>query len=459
VAFLYAVIMAGHMTSADGNLMFWQAMSLALNHSIHFAWPVPTPAGNFWNSQYGLGLSLLYVPGIVIVHWLDPSLVQHAIPPTSPNTWKLFALVGAPVEIVVTAVGALMVAGCLRQLGSGHRLAIAGLLVYGICSPAIVYSKLDFAQPLEALCYLLALWAVLKSRTDARPRWAVLAGCVLFYAILTRPVEGALLFPALLLLDRRRGAVGVLIGGLLLGVAVTLLVNFVRSGNPLHSYHGDVAFSTPLLVGLAGSLLSPARGLLWSLPAIFLAPVGGWYLWRSSRRFEALAIVYLCIALLIVVSLWFAWWGGYDWGLRLFLPAMPLVVILGMLGVSRLRPAVGWLVGGVIAAAGLAWALPGSIENGFFYEAFANGTVASWKLDAYPPVGAWQFLRGWLGSGPIGATPSADVLWLSLSRPDHLGLLIPMGVLSLLAIGCLLEGVRRAWITGPAGSGGHIVPG
>jgi hypothetical protein len=66
----------------------------------------------------------------------------------------------------------------------------------------------------------------------------------------------------------------------------------------------------PLARGLAGLVVSPARGVVWFAP---LALVGAVVAWRSSLRAIALA----CAAQLVFIASWYDWWGGGAFGPRL----------------------------------------------------------------------------------------------------------------------------------------------
>jgi len=67
---VYLAIMGGHIFTVDGLIVYRQATSLALDHSIHFPQPLHWGTDVTSNSKYGIGLSLLYVPDITLVHWL-----------------------------------------------------------------------------------------------------------------------------------------------------------------------------------------------------------------------------------------------------------------------------------------------------------------------------------------------------------------------------------------------------
>lgn len=109
----------------------------------------------------------------------------------------LFAVAVGPLFIVITALSALLVWSFIRAVGFDVPTALWGFLFYGVASPAIVYSKVDFAQPLEALCWMAGLYGTVRYYQQPQPKWGVLASFALFYGTIMRPLEGAFLAAAM----------------------------------------------------------------------------------------------------------------------------------------------------------------------------------------------------------------------------------------------------------------------
>jgi len=199
---VYVAVMCGHLQSIDGLLIWRQGAALAYAHSLHFDPPI------WWGaygdtSPYGIGLSLLYVPGLLIGRLLHASL-----PVQQGQTYdfsllyndRIYTVTGAALEILIVALSAYLVARVIEELGLGRRAALWGLALYGIGSPAIVYARGDWAQSLTALCWIAALYTAIRLRQSADRRWLWLCALAQGYALLTRPVEGALLLVAILAL-------------------------------------------------------------------------------------------------------------------------------------------------------------------------------------------------------------------------------------------------------------------
>jgi len=433
---LYLSVYSGRFYSPDGMLMFRQAEALVFDHSIHLEHPV-WGFGPIRESAYGIGLSLVYAPFVA----LTGLFVQHA--PTSPTLviggqadWAFYTQelyhdpiyrFIAPIHIVIAVAAVWMVARLVLAFGFGRREALWAMAFCGVASPWLIYSRGDFAQPLEGLCWVAAFLCALKRGRGAE---AGLAFAV-FYAILTRPVEGSMLAAVCLVLVIPRWSVTIAtaVGGAT-GIAATVLVDLARFGWPIHSgYPSDVGW-TASPAGLAGLLWSPARGLIWWFPALLLAPVGFVVLWRFHRRLAA-SIGLASIALFLSSGFWSVWWGGLDWGPRLMLPGIPVLAALAGIGMTRVPSPVGIAA----AAVGFLTCAPALILDIFRgYGTQAGTPSGSFDWLNYPPN---QFLT-WLqhrSATDILGRPllhgDVDIYWAHVSEYK---LVLAVAVLAELAL-------------------------
>lgn len=445
---LYVAIMSGHPHSIDGLLMYRQALSIAYNHSLHFGTPILW-GGTATTSKFGLGLSLLYLPGVVLWSWLIPWVPESN---GNPFNWSLYyqdplyTVACAPVHVLIVAASAYLVARFIRELGCDRGIALWGLALYGLGSPALVYARGDFSQPLAGLCWIASLYAALRFRRTGRKSDLWLCAGSLGYAVITRPVEGSLLLPVALVMIAPQlrvwkwprptwSAVGVVTAGYLAGVAVTLLVDWGRYGSPFISGYGAESWTNPLGIGLAGALVSPGRGILWEFPAVVLLPLGVWQLWRADRRRVALSLGGLIILQLLNVATWDVWWGGWNWGLRLFVPALPLVAVLAAIGICSLRASLRLWLPTLLLAGGVVWAIPCVVTDLLnAYGGAYSSSAASFSWSAYPPIGAWKYFHHWRALAPID-TGSADIMWLRVARFTGNASLFPPAVLLITALG------------------------
>ena len=448
---------SGHLQSLDGLLIYRQAIAIAYHGSLHF------PAPIWWGapidtSKYGIGLSLLYLPGLLLFSFLSPNVpLQHGQTYDFGLLYRdpLYAVAAAPVQAILAAAAAYLVARLLIDLGFSRRIALFGLLLYGIGSPAIIYMRGDWAQPLLGFCWMAALVAALRIRKGSGGPGMAACGAAVGYGVLARPVEGSLVLPFVLLVLlspdgwRSRRAIkplATVAGSYLAAVAITLLVDYGRYGSPTRTGYGPEGWTTPVLTGLGGSLFSPVRGVIWQFPAVLLALLGVRLLWRVERTM-AIALAGIALVQLLNVALWDVWWGGANWGLRLFMPAFPLLAVLAAAGLTLLPRAVAPAVGGVLLLAGLAWAVPCVLTDLFGgYTILADGSSGAFHLDAMPLIGAWQFVHH-LRALTITDPGAVDIIWLRLARSTHnLSLVPPALFLSFAAaLGARAAAVSRTY--------------
>ena len=447
LVFVYLALMNGHMQSIDGLLTYRQAHSIAYARSLQLDPPIWW--SQWWTtSKFGIGLSLLYLPGLFVLSWLRPLV---PVPDGAVYDFRLlyadplYAVAAAPVQIIVTAASAYLVALVVRQLGCSKRVALFGLAVYGLASPALVYARGDFTQPLTALCWIAGIYAALRFRRSSG-LWALAAAAAsVFYAVLTRPIEGSLLFLALAALlapkppflrwrmeDWRN--VASLCAAYAASVLVTLLINWMRFGSPFVTGYEGVGWTTPLPIGLVGSLVSPGRGILWEFPALLLVPLGARRLLQGGGLIEVFALAGLALIQLLNVAAFEAWWGGWDWGLRLFVPALPVLAVMAAIGVTTLPARIMfWLPAGLFLG-GVIWAVPAVVTDLLGgYASTYDGTAQSFSWLAYPPFGAWRFLHH-LRATSVADSGAVDILWMRLAHTTNNLSLIPGLAFALVAV-------------------------
>ncbi len=428
---VYLALMSGHMYSMDGLFMFRQAQALVFDGSLRFQHPVWTWRSDpSWNSMYGIGLSLLYVPGMLATAGMRARIPIAVDRP--PDVFEfylkelyedpLYTIGGAWVHVAVVALSSFLVARLTRAVGGSPRAALWAMLFYGVGSSALVYSGGDFAQALEGLCWVAACLGAVRFRDSCSTRALIVCSVACGYAILTRPLEGVLLQPAVIAMLLPAGrvrswqlrslkpavAVAVAVTG---AVAITLLVNAARFGDPLmFGYESDNGWVFPDARRWAGVLFSPRAGLFWEFPAMLLVPLGALAVFRAERgRAVVLAMLGLSLALLANTAAWYMWWGGWCWGLRLFSPALPLLATLAGVGTMRLRPRLQRWAPFVLLLAGFCWAVPGTVTD--LLGGFGGvGDGAVWNVQAYPPFGAWSFLERLFPNMPTDGR-TLDVVW------------------------------------------------
>lgn len=247
---------------------------------------------------------------------------------------------------------ALLLAACYaaaRRLGASRRAALLTTLTLGFATPLWVYSKSFMAEPLEALGLLLALYGASMSGTPSQrgmtpERVAALGAFIAISAKLSMlPLTCGALVP-LLAVPRRSWRWPA--AGVALALAGHALYNAARFGTALETGYGaqatPAAYTTPILVGLYGLLLSSGKGLAWFAPAAWFVPAALRDGWRESRRAEATRSRFgmgtprgrLCVGALattvlalLLYSRFQHWAGDGSYGPRYLVPLLPLMLL------------------------------------------------------------------------------------------------------------------------------------
>jgi hypothetical protein len=145
----------------------------------------------------------------------------------------------------------------------------------------------------------------------------ILVGLVIALALLTKTRSLKLSFiPAL---------------GSFAGLLLYCVYNLMRFGQPL-MFGQPWSFRLQAIPeGLVGLLFSPGRGLVWYCPIMVLS-LAAFLKGRKSNLHDALLPMTVFVGFLLLHSFWTAWSGGWSWGPRFLLPAIPgLAALLGVL--------------------------------------------------------------------------------------------------------------------------------
>lgn len=278
-------------------------------------------------AKYGLGQSLaaspLYLLGMVVRRVTGADHAQRTA-----------ALL---LNALVTASTAGLLVVLARALAFSRRTALVLGGVLALCTPAWVYTKTFFSEPLVTFCLVLAAVGLARFSRRRQGRWLALSGLALGCAVLTR-VDAVLALPAFALYLaaswRRQPAslrkygvqLSAGLGAFLLGIGLTLAYNYLRLGHPLDFGYHTSNWQTPFFDGLYGLTLSPGKGLVWYAPPILLGLLGLPAFVRT-RPYEALLCLGIVAGYLLGHACYTYWEGGWCWGPRLLLPALPFALV------------------------------------------------------------------------------------------------------------------------------------
>lgn len=362
---VFAFTGGGRITGSDEVTMFDLARAM-----LHGGIAVPEgatmagPDGRFY-SKNTAGQAVLAMP---LVAAGELAAAAAHFPPERRELASRF--VASFFNAVVAALLVAALYAFARRLGASAGAAFAAAALLGFTTPVWVYAKSFMAEPLEALGLLMALGnAALAAAGGAqalpgerRRLWFAALGA--FLAVSAKASMLPLALVALAALGRARPSRWLVpLGGVALAVAGHFAYNVARFGNPFESGYGAqasaAAFSTPLLVGLYGLLVSSGKGVLWFAPAIALAPWGFAEMSRPRAhsgeprhgvpaRHAAIAGVSAWFVALLQFGTFQHWAGDGSWGPRYLVPLLPfafLAVAFALSAATRARRRVAWALG------------------------------------------------------------------------------------------------------------------
>jgi 4-amino-4-deoxy-L-arabinose transferase-like glycosyltransferase len=294
---------------------------------------------------------------------------------------------GPLLVVMAAAVGAVGLCYLVaRELGLSPWLAAAGAIQLAVFPVFLFTSLQPLSDTLATTWSLAVVWAGLRARRSLP--WAALAGVALAGAVLVRPTN-LLLAPALLVLlglDWRRLALCAL-GGLP-GAVWLLIYNHQLYGNAFSSGYGDIFAAFAVSYG-APTALHFAKWLTLLLPSVALVlPFAA--LTRPELRGRPLLAFALVFAAITGCYAFYEVSHEVWWCLRFILPAVPALILAGLLGVEALArgPGMRWprAFRPVVAGALALWALGSAVFWAprlvvlmvpYYEQAYAEGALAA----------------------------------------------------------------------------------
>lgn len=313
--------------------------------------------------------------------------------------------VGLPSAAAVVALYAL-----LGLLGVGVAARIAAAIGYAFGTLAFPFATLYYGHQLTAALTVIGLYVLVRAcrRAEGGPGAGALAGAGLLfgYAIAVEYPTALAVVPVLVYaawrVRPRRRLVYLALGLAVPGLAVAAY-HTVAFGGPLtlpyefstqpHRHQGVfMGLGVPSTEALKEILVGRYRGLFYSAPWLALAAPGLVVLWRRGLRAEAALCATVFILFVWMNASLVDWEGGWTFGPRYLIPAIPFLAIgaagLGLAGGPRWARAAGWslvLAAVVVSVAMMVIAtsvkpeVPVYIERPFgeyLWPAFSSGELA-----------------------------------------------------------------------------------
>jgi hypothetical protein len=273
-------------------------------------------------SKYGIGLPVAFVPVVALSHLLG---VATGHPPLELAGFFISFLNIPFVLLTLVLFGRL-----LEEFGAtpGYaRLLTVGLALGTLCWRYAVY---DFSEGMQTALLTLAVYGVVGKGSGR-----LVVGGLGFAGLVLVKLVHVVLLPIFIayLLWRWRTAwgrwtrmVSFFVFPVLLALGLVGWLNAIRFGSPLETGYGTEARQflpaqmPDTLPRLLGSL---DKGLFVFCPVLALG-VAGWSAFFRRYPREAALCGALALGNLLLAASWHSWVGGWSWGPRLLVPAIPL---------------------------------------------------------------------------------------------------------------------------------------
>lgn len=353
---------------------------------------------------FGLGPGLVALPVLAAVRVVAGPLSQHP--------WALWIGARVVAAACVAASAAFVFLAAAAFTTRRRALFVAAAYGLGGCAWSIAAEALYQHGP---DLMFLALGGLLLARLDpsdgaaARDRRrAFAAGLALAAATWCRPTSAVVVVAvAVWLAAARRRQLYAFVAGAALPLVLLAAYQWRWLGAPWETGQATRAASvalqktgsadpwqTPFLVGAAGLLVSPSRGLFVFSPLFALALPGAARAFFDARFSWLRPLAVAAAVLFAVACKWFDWWGGWTYGYR------PLVDVTA-LGALLSIPTVDWLCSrrwrAAVAALLLAWSVALQALGAFTYD--TDGWNARAGRDIDQP--RWRHRLWSVGDGEI----------------------------------------------------------
>ncbi len=387
--------------------------------------------GDVWLDEFSETYSRLsfwyYDVGAHRVSWYPPGAGYLAVPIVAvanaigiaPPATASVTIVGKVAAALATALSVGVV--CLiatRICGRQRGITVAALYAFGTASWPTSGGGLWQHGPAQLFIALGLHASLLTSASSPR------AGLAFGLASTTRITDAAFWLAGL---AGTGGRVKYLAWSV--GPAILLATyNLAAFGSVLSPYFTARDVGNPL-VGMAGNLISPSRGLFAFSPFLLLAVVG---LWHASRGFGRIAIVVrwqsaAALATLAVYASYADWPGGHSYGNRYLADTLPLLAVGLAVWMRRYRSPRAWALLGALATPSIAIAAVGALLYDWIEWSWESLPVPvaelMWRVDLAQPwwtmthAGARFDILTWLSLGMASVVMAALVAVMLRAAP------------------------------------------
>jgi hypothetical protein len=337
---------------------FWYATGkLELNGPRYFA--VESPLREAYVCTFGVIAGLTLLPLAALFSATDPDFMR--------SEWLKLSAAKLHASGLIAASAVLLFLLAFRYVRPRYALLLATAYALGTCVWAVSSDTL-WQQTVSILLLSGVMYAFVRIADDDSQPARIWCGVLLAAALASRPtaVFFAVAIGVYLLQHRPKALPTIAWSGLPILIAVAVY-NQYYFGSPMNFAQELIGhqiaiqktgveqiWQTPLIVGLVGLLASPSRGLLVFSPFLLASAFGVRQIWLEPKYATLRPLTVAAGAIMLVQCKWFDWWGGWAFGYRPWLEAIP-VVMLCMLPVIESIFSRWW--SGALFAAALAWSI------------------------------------------------------------------------------------------------------
>jgi hypothetical protein len=341
--FFYLLASSGRVRTPDEYNTFYTTESLVLRGST--AVPQAVALHNFYGRYDRQGQPrAAYPPGQALLGspWYAVGRYALARLPGVPaeDTDLVVAFACCLSSATFSALAILFFFLLLTGIGIPMRDSLLASAMLGLATPVFAYSAWLFSEPISTALFLGVAYCLFgRGPGPIGPKAAAIAGLLLGCATLVRPTNVLAIgvFAAALLVRDGKAARRtslLLCATSTIGVGALLLHNAILFGGPFQFGYPTAAegskqlntFTTPLLKGLYGFLLSPGKSIFLFAPPLVLALTGLPRLWARERGLATLAVAFPLIYLFFYAR-YTQWEGGYCVGPRYLVPSIALLCL------------------------------------------------------------------------------------------------------------------------------------
>lgn len=295
------------------------------------------PDGQYY-MKWGLGQSLVETPFLILHRFLMRTLASEK-PEADQASFYL-----SEFAFLILCPSAISALGCVlffligTRLGFSHRISVILSLVYGLATMVWPYSKSFMSETTLNVAILGGVYGAIQYAQEGRRRWIAFSGACMGFGVLTK-VTALVIIPVVVVyiivasLRTKKSLLDLFLGfapGLMVFLALQGWFNLVRYGSAWElGYRGGIdalGFSTPMIAGLWGLLLSPGKSFFVYAPVTLLGLIG----LRSflmHRRKEALLGLGISVIFVLFHAQWWSWAGDWAWGPRFLLVITPYTLL------------------------------------------------------------------------------------------------------------------------------------